>query len=135
MEWTFRQFYIASPHLISAVKDALIESNLKGIQIGQSLTDQLQSSDYKMNSIHQPTTDELKQASTPKKIGPQTFILAISPQKLERWVTIMPSALILLYLKNEKVRHIQDSRCNCPLAHSDSRLQSSRQPLDHRHLN
>jgi len=48
MEWTFRQFYIAYPHLISAVKDALIESNLKGIQIGQSLTDQLQSADYKM---------------------------------------------------------------------------------------
>ncbi|WP_341832428.1 PDDEXK nuclease domain-containing protein [Sphingobacterium thalpophilum] len=68
-----RQFYIAYPHLISAVKDALINSNLKGVQIGQSLTDQLQSTDYKTNSIHQSTTDELNQAfQHPIKNGPLT---------------------------------------------------------------
>lgn len=68
-----RQFYIAYPHLISAVKDILINSNLKGIQIGQSATDQLQSADYKINSIHQSTTDELKQAfQHPIKNGPLT---------------------------------------------------------------
>ena len=61
----YRQFCIAYPHLISAIKDALINSNLKGIQIGQSGTDQLQSTDYKINSIHQSTTDELKQAFQP----------------------------------------------------------------------
>ena len=57
-----RQFYIAYPHLISAVKDILINSNLKGIQIGQSLTDQSQNTDYELNTIHQSATDELKQA-------------------------------------------------------------------------
>ncbi|WP_343558997.1 hypothetical protein [Sphingobacterium sp.] len=63
----YRQFCIAYPHLISAIKDALINSNLKGIQIGQSGTDQLQSTDYKINSIHQSTTDELKQALVNEK--------------------------------------------------------------------
>ncbi|MFU1856610.1 DUF1016 N-terminal domain-containing protein [Sphingobacterium sp. NGMCC 1.201703] len=44
------------------MEDALINNNSKGIQIGQSLTDQLQRADYKANSIHQSMTDELKQA-------------------------------------------------------------------------
>jgi len=57
-----RQFYIAYPHLISAVKDILINSNLKGIQIGQTVSDQLQNTDYESNTIHQTLSNELKQA-------------------------------------------------------------------------
>lgn len=60
-----RQFYIAYPHLISAVKDILINSNLKGIQIGQTVSDQLQSIDYKSNTIHQTLSDELPSILTP----------------------------------------------------------------------
>ncbi|RKE55361.1 PDDEXK nuclease domain-containing protein [Sphingobacterium detergens] len=68
-----RQFYIAYPHLISAVKDTLINSKLKGIQIGPSMTDQLQKTGYESNTIHQSTTDELNQAfRQPIKNGPLT---------------------------------------------------------------
>src|SRR5690606_30510126 len=54
-----RQFYTAYPHLLTAVKEVLNNNGIQVNRIGQSLTDQLQTTDLQLIEIHQSITDEL----------------------------------------------------------------------------
>ncbi len=54
-----RQFYLAYPHLFSAVKEVLNNNGMQVNRIGQSATDQSQESDLQLIEIHQSITNEL----------------------------------------------------------------------------
>src|SRR5690606_3908492 len=56
-----RLFYMAYPHLVSAIKVTLENGGTEVNRIRQSLTDELENTDNQNNTIRQTLSDELKQ--------------------------------------------------------------------------
>lgn len=60
-----RQFYLAYPHLFSAVKEVLETDSIQVIRIGQTPSDQFENTEKQHVSIHQTASDELKHLLVP----------------------------------------------------------------------
>lgn len=79
-----RQFYIAYPHLLSAIKAMLAHLGLEIHAIGQTLSDQLENTDFQKDEIHQTASDEFKKAL----IQPEKLLANLSYSHFSELMTI-----------------------------------------------
>ena len=79
-----RQFYIAYPHLLSAIKAVLAHLGLEVHTIGQTLSDQLENTDFQKDEIHQTASDEFKKAL----IQPEKLLANLSYSHFSELMTI-----------------------------------------------